>query len=197
MAPRTTEQSGKIREERRAQILDAALAIFAQKGLHDTRVSEIAARAGVSQGTVYWYFKSKEELFSAVFQDRVEALFQPVFVAAVDTSLSPAKRLLTICRTLLELAVANDEVVFVFIQTLSTREVANLVTYDLSRYYSELMAVLTPIFEAHGHPQPDVAASLYTAILDGLMVRHILDPELVNPERDTAEISKLFHLEEE
>ena len=197
MAPRTTEQTDKIREERRSQILDAALVVFAQKGLHDTRVSEIAAQAGVSQGTVYWYFKSKEDLFKAVFQDRVEAMFQPVFATAMDTSLSPANRLLGISRALLELAVANDEIVFVFIQTLATREVANIVTYDLTRYYSELMEIVTPLFAATGHPKPESAASLYTAVLDGMMVRHIVDPDMVSPEQDTADISELFHLKEE
>ena len=53
------------REERRGQILDAALTVFSQKGYHATNVSDVAAQAGVSQGTIYWYFESKEELFTA------------------------------------------------------------------------------------------------------------------------------------
>jgi len=196
MAPRTAEQSGKIREERRSQILDAALDAFAQKGFHDTKVSEIAARAGVSQGTVYWYFKSKEELFQAVFKDRVEAMFQPIFATAFDESLSPAGRILGISRGMLELTAERDEIVFVFIQTLATREVANLVTYDLGRYYHDILDVLTPLFEAHGDRQPLAVAKLYAAVLDGLMVRHILDPAMMDLEQDVAEISALFHLEE-
>ena len=197
MAPRTAEQSGKIREERRSQILDAALDAFAQKGFHDTKVSEIAARAGVSQGTVYWYFKSKEELFRAVFKDRVEVMFQPIFATAFDESLSPAGRILGISRGLLELTAEHDEIVYVFIQTLATREVANLVTYDLGRYYRDILDILTPLFEADGHPQPLGAAKIYAAVLDGLMVRHILDAELIDPEQDVAEIRALFDLKEE
>lgn len=61
-APTKREQ---MREERRKQILDSALAVFSQKGFHASNVSDVAAHAGVSQGTIYWYFKSKEELFDA------------------------------------------------------------------------------------------------------------------------------------
>ena len=61
-APSKREQ---VREERRQQILDSALAVFSQKGFHASNVSDVAAHAGVSQGTIYWYFDSKEELFDA------------------------------------------------------------------------------------------------------------------------------------
>ena len=150
MTPRTPEQSQRIREARREQILDAALGIFAEKGLHDTKVSEIAARAGVSQGTVYWYFDSKKELFKAVFRDRVEALFQPVFAIALDDTRSASSKLLGITRALLELAAARDEIIFVFIQTVATREVANIVAYDLADYYRQTLGLVTPLFECLG-----------------------------------------------
>jgi AcrR family transcriptional regulator len=55
----------QMREERRKQILDSALAVFSRKGFHASNVSDVAAHAGVSQGTIYWYFNSKEELFDA------------------------------------------------------------------------------------------------------------------------------------
>lgn len=60
-APTKREQ---LKEERRQQILEAALAVFTQKGYHATNVSDVAAQAGVSQGTIYWYFESKEELLT-------------------------------------------------------------------------------------------------------------------------------------
>lgn len=55
----------QLRQERREQILKAALTVFGQKGFHAANVSDVAARAGVSQGTIYWYFDSKEELLTA------------------------------------------------------------------------------------------------------------------------------------
>ncbi len=56
------------KEARPSEILDAALDVFAEKGFAAARLDEIAARAGVSKGTLYLYFASKEELLKAVVQ---------------------------------------------------------------------------------------------------------------------------------
>jgi AcrR family transcriptional regulator len=64
--PRTEEANQQIREERCQQILEAALKIFARKGLTDTRIADIAAATGMSQGLIYRYFASKEEVFATL-----------------------------------------------------------------------------------------------------------------------------------
>ena len=80
------EPSPSIRWRRRktarpAEILAAALALFADRGFAATRLDDVAARAGVTKGTLYLYFDSKEELFKAVVRqelvpnlERAEAL---------------------------------------------------------------------------------------------------------------------------
>ncbi|MFX1565385.1 MAG: TetR/AcrR family transcriptional regulator [Promethearchaeota archaeon] len=59
-------QDYKIRAKKR--IVEAAITVFAKKGYHQTKMSDIAKEVGVSKGTLYQYFKSKEELFEAVVQ---------------------------------------------------------------------------------------------------------------------------------
>jgi AcrR family transcriptional regulator len=71
---------GHVKRERRKQarpgeLLDAALALFVEKGFAATRVEEVAARAGVSKGTLFLYFDSKEELFKAVVHDNLAGRF--------------------------------------------------------------------------------------------------------------------------
>jgi AcrR family transcriptional regulator len=56
-------------EEKRRQILDAAVRVFARKGYHDSRVGDIAKDAGVAYGLVYHYFDSKEAVLEAVFRE--------------------------------------------------------------------------------------------------------------------------------
>jgi len=56
------------RGDKRHRLVEAACAVFAEKGYASTRVAEIAERAGVGKGTVYEYFSSKEELLFAVFE---------------------------------------------------------------------------------------------------------------------------------
>ncbi len=57
------------KETRPSELTAAALELFVEKGFAATRLDEIAARAGVSKGTLYLYFDSKEELFKAVIRD--------------------------------------------------------------------------------------------------------------------------------
>jgi AcrR family transcriptional regulator len=66
MADTGTARWRRRKEARPAEILDAALACFRERGFAATRLEDVAARAGVTKGTIYLYFPSKEELFKAV-----------------------------------------------------------------------------------------------------------------------------------
>ena len=57
------------KDARPSELTAAALELFVEKGFAATRLDEIAARAGVSKGTLYLYFDSKEELFKAVIRE--------------------------------------------------------------------------------------------------------------------------------
>lgn len=63
------------KEARPGELLDAALDLFVEKGFASTRVEEVAARAGVSKGTLFLYFQSKEELFKAVIRENISGRF--------------------------------------------------------------------------------------------------------------------------
>jgi AcrR family transcriptional regulator len=61
------------KQERPAELLAAALALFVERGYAATRLDDVAARAGVSKGTLYLYFDNKEELFKAVVRENIVA----------------------------------------------------------------------------------------------------------------------------
>jgi TetR/AcrR family fatty acid metabolism transcriptional regulator len=79
-------------EERRRQILDAAVRTFAQKGYHACRVSDIAEEAGVAYGLVYHYFESKEAVLEAIFRDTWGMMLQAI-QAVEETEDSPREQL--------------------------------------------------------------------------------------------------------
>jgi TetR/AcrR family transcriptional regulator len=64
------------KQARPGELLDAALDLFVEKGFAATRVEEVAARAGVSKGTLFLYFQSKEELFKAVVRENISGRFK-------------------------------------------------------------------------------------------------------------------------
>jgi AcrR family transcriptional regulator len=63
------------KESRPGELLAAALDLFVEKGFTATRVEEVAQRAGVSKGTLFLYFSSKEELFKAVVRENISGRF--------------------------------------------------------------------------------------------------------------------------
>lgn len=72
--PASTKRERR-KEARPGELLDAALALFVEKGFSATRVEEVAARAGVSKGTLFLYFPSKEDLFKAVIHESLAGRF--------------------------------------------------------------------------------------------------------------------------
>lgn len=78
MSPQTTTADPGARQRRKEarpqELLDAALALFVEKGFAGSRAEEVAQRAGVSKGTLYLYYPSKEELFKAVVRHNLASL---------------------------------------------------------------------------------------------------------------------------
>ncbi len=85
IAPRD-RQAGA--EEKRRQILDAAVRVFARRGFHTSRVGDIAEEAGVAHGLLYHYFSSKDEVLQTVFRENWSELLQRF--EQVDASDEPA-----------------------------------------------------------------------------------------------------------
>jgi AcrR family transcriptional regulator len=71
MAERKLTKRGS---ERREQLLDAAVRLFAEQGYHGTTVGDVCDALGVGKGVFYWYFPSKEALFSELLQDSLLSL---------------------------------------------------------------------------------------------------------------------------
>ena len=68
-------RSRRPAEERRAQILEAALHCFARKGFHSATMDDLVRASGLSKGSLYWHFASKEDVFLALFDAFAESVF--------------------------------------------------------------------------------------------------------------------------
>jgi TetR/AcrR family fatty acid metabolism transcriptional regulator len=69
---------------KRRAIVDAAISTFATRGFHKSRVSDIASRAGVADGTIYLYFKSKDDLLITIFEENMARLIDRLRTAIED-----------------------------------------------------------------------------------------------------------------
>jgi TetR/AcrR family fatty acid metabolism transcriptional regulator len=75
-------------EDKRRQLLDAAVRVFARKGFHASRVGDIAEEAGVAHGLLYHYFDSKDQVLEAVFHENWNVLLARI--ANVEETDEPA-----------------------------------------------------------------------------------------------------------
>jgi TetR/AcrR family fatty acid metabolism transcriptional regulator len=77
--------------EKRARIVNAAVDIFAEKGFRTARVSDIARLAGVADGTIYLYFKSKEEILISIFEEKMDLLLTGLRLSLSEATDAPEK----------------------------------------------------------------------------------------------------------
>jgi TetR/AcrR family transcriptional regulator len=75
-SPIKSPRWARRKESRPGEVLSAALDLFVEHGFASTRLEDVAARAGVSKGTLYLYFKNKEELFKAVVRESIVPLIE-------------------------------------------------------------------------------------------------------------------------
>ena len=186
-----------VTDERKSQIIAAAEDVFTQKGFDEARMDDIAEETGLSKGTLYLYFKSKDDIIIAIldriFQREFKAFEQMdlstisateainLFVDTVSKDIKIMLRLMPIAYEFLALAFRNKTV-----------------QKALKVYVNRYMDVLVPIIEngiASGEfkeVDPKEVAIAMGAILEGTILIWVYDKSLVNPEENIRSGIKLF-----
>lgn len=188
----TPSKREQLRQERRQQILDAALAVFAQKGFHGANVSDVAAHAGVSQGTIYWYFASKDELLEAAIQSFSDGVGQEILIA-VEQCPTASGKLRALARTMDELVTAAGGLFTLFLEywaSSSRREEAGQPYADALIQYKDVIVELIGEGVRNGEFKPVDAEPLAWAMMaayDGLAAYIMLMPDL-----DLGRVSQVF-----
>ena len=75
------------KEEKREAILNAAIKVFAKKGFHNSRISDVAKEAGVAEGTIYLYFENKDHLLLSVFSRKMASFVKELrnLISSIDS----------------------------------------------------------------------------------------------------------------
>jgi TetR/AcrR family transcriptional regulator, fatty acid metabolism regulator protein len=100
--------------DKRRNILDAAIKVFARQGFHSTRVSDIADEAGVAYGLVYHYFDSKDEVLNELFTERWSLLLTAIEEADASAE-SPRSKLAAVAAFIVDSYQHNPELMKVII----------------------------------------------------------------------------------
>jgi len=116
------ERRQREKEERKNQILDAARALLFKKGLNGTSINQIAKSAELGVGTIYFYYKNKEELFSALQQEGLFLLHLKIKESFSRTK-DPGEQLKGIAQTYLRFSEENKDYFDIINYFLSSPEV--------------------------------------------------------------------------
>jgi AcrR family transcriptional regulator len=171
------------REERRRQILDAALTVFSCQGYHATNVSDVAAQAGVSQGTIYWYFDSKEELFTAAMLS-VFADFGQEALASLEVCETASEKLRALGRRMEDFVGRVEGIFIMFLgywASSSSREEAGRFWVDVLVEYKDIIVEIIEEGVRNGEFRPVDAEALVWALMaayDGLAAYMMLMPDI-------------------
>ncbi|MBD2868598.1 TetR/AcrR family transcriptional regulator [Paenibacillus arenilitoris] len=176
MAPLNDEQLHQIRDERREQIKTAAIQIFAKKGIINAKMSMIAETAGISNGLLYHYFKSKDELFLSLIQEAMaetEAALRSIYAFPG----TPIEKIRALTAEILD---ESGSPYFMLIHQARTSDgVPEKVKQLLEKYSMKVFIdILLPVFQEGqraGELASDDPAELiacYLSVLSGVMVVH-------------------------
>jgi TetR/AcrR family fatty acid metabolism transcriptional regulator len=166
-------------EDRRRQILDAAVRVFARQGFHACRVSDIADDAGVAYGLVYHYFSSKDEVLDTLFLERWNVLLD--VIRSVDTDEVAAREKLRTIASFIVDSYAHDPDLMKVIIVEVTRAANSFGRTHLAKIREayELIAEIVAKAQAEGDFRaditPDFAAMAYYGAIEQVLTGWIFD----------------------
>jgi TetR/AcrR family transcriptional regulator, fatty acid metabolism regulator protein len=179
------------KDERRREILGAATRAFARKGYSATRIEDIAAEAGIAQGTVHLYFGGREEILVAAFEAFAERMITGVR-AVLEADSSALDRLRSVVRVVLSSLESEPELSRVVLDFWSagafgaggSEEKPGI---DFGKVYAEYRGIFSELLEEarrEGSVRTDLpedTPAVIVGAIEGVALQWILDSEDVRP----------------
>ena len=175
MSPRTQEQYEEIRENRKFQIMETALELFANQGYYATSISMIAKKAGISKGLMYNYFSSKEELVKTIIyigfeqiinlmdQDRNGEMSSDEIEYFINESFAMVEQ--------------NFQFWKLFMALLLQPSVSSVVSGIYAEAIPRVMETFKGYFVSMNSDDPEMEAWFYGALMDGISLNYVMNPD--------------------
>ena len=167
---------------RKNQILDAATAVFARLGFHDARMDDIVQESGISKGALYWYFKSKEDIITAISQ-RLFTTDIEQLVGLLHAEDSVSERLQQLIQARIAGLQEMSDVVTILFEFYATALHQDGVRQFIKAYFQNFHELLVALIQ-QGIDRGEfrsvdavAAATALDAVFEGLVVRWLIDPE--------------------
>ena len=182
---------------KRTRIIDGAIEVFAKMGFYNAKISMIAKAAGVADGTIYLYFKSKDDLLISIFEEKMKMVMDVHLGALADCD-SATTKLQTFARVHLNL-IKNNPALAELLQIELRQSTKFMKDYHHERFLSYLNIIGDIIYEGidSGEFRSDINISvgkiIFFGALDEFATQWILNqPKNISIEEAGDQICKMF-----
>lgn len=171
------------------QILTAATAVFARQGFHNARMDDIVAESGLSKGALYWYFKSKDDIISAILVNLFERELADL-QNLVTKGESASERILEFARNSIEDMKRMMRILPITYEFYALAFRNKKVSQTLRKYLRNYMRILPPIIQQGIQDRefrsvdPKETAIALGAVIEGTTLLWIFDRETIDLEKD-------------
>lgn len=175
MSPRTSQQFEEIREEKKALIMSVALELFANNGFYATSISKIAQKASISKGLMYNYFESKEALLKQIIDEGLNGILK-AFDPNKDGILTKQEFIYFIKESanMIKTQMNFWKLYFSLIMQPAVLATLGENFMDSFNWYFKIIA---DYFNNQGFKDGNAEVRFFIAMLDGVGLHYILDPE--------------------
>ena len=189
-------KKGEKSTAKRQQILDSAVAVFAEKGFYNAKVTDIAHKAGVAHGTVYLYFQTKEDILIQIFEEKFEELVSYIFmeVRTEQNALAKLRRLILIQLQMVETNPELTELMLLEARQ-SSKFILSSAISKIGDYCDKIEGILKEGIE-EGLVRPDldltVASTMLYSGIEGIATRWMLENKHYNLNSYAEQLIQLF-----
>ena len=193
MSPKVVDKEAK-----KKQIITAAIHVFARNGVTKTRMVQIAEAAGIGKGTIYEYFRSKEEIFSSAF-NTMFAEMEKRLQQIIASDIGPLEKLRQLIYTSIDFYghEASDFSAIMmdfWAEGIRTKNEEILHAINLKQIYRDFRQLISLIVKdgikqgVFKKTDPTAFAAITMAAMDGIFLQIIMEPEII----DHNKIKKVF-----
>ena len=177
-----------VSEERRTQIREAAMRVFARAGFQATRMDDIVAETGLSKGALYWYYQSKDEIILSIMDNMFDRELAGLEALQVDERLA-SDRLIEFTQLAASDLKRYTRLLPLFYEFYALAFRNKTVRKALTRYLRQYFALIEPIIQQgieRGEFRaldPKEAAIAAGSLFEGTLLLWVYDPETVKFDR--------------
>jgi TetR/AcrR family transcriptional regulator, fatty acid metabolism regulator protein len=129
--------------DKRKRIVQSATKIFAEKGFYNAKISQIAYHADVADGTIYLYFKSKDDLLISIFEEEMTNIIE-YHIEEIEKEKKAGNRLITFAKNHAQLCIENEDLAALFQLEIrqSNKFMKDYVNLQFSNYLNVISSIL-------------------------------------------------------